>query len=56
MLKRGKPICPICKCICKDEDDRHRHIEEKHNDVAGPDFALMEQTSGKELLNESINN
>jgi len=50
MLKK-KPLCPICKCICKDEDDRHRHLEEKHNNMVGPDIELMEQTEGKEALN-----
>lgn len=50
--KEGKPICPLCKCICKDEQDRHRHLEESHNDVAGPDAALMEKTENKELLTE----
>jgi hypothetical protein len=51
MLKK-KPLCPICKCICKDENDRHRHLEEQHNDVAGPDMELQENVAGKELLNE----
>jgi hypothetical protein len=46
-----KPICPICHCICADEDDKHRHLEEKHDNLAGNDTELLEHVSGKELLN-----
>ncbi len=50
MLK-SKPICPICKCICKDTDDMHRHLEEKHNNMAGIDEELLETVKNRELLN-----
>lgn len=50
MLK-SKPLCPICKCICKDEDDKHRHLEEKHNNMAGIDEELLETVKNRELLN-----
>jgi hypothetical protein len=48
-----KPICPICKCICADDDDKHRHLEEKHNNLNGEDTELMENLCGKEILYES---
>jgi uncharacterized C2H2 Zn-finger protein len=43
--------CPVCKRICLSEDDRHRHLEEKHNNLIGQDEELLEKTSGKEILN-----
>lgn len=46
-----KQLCPICKCICANVDDKNRHIEEKHDNVDGKDTELLEKTSGKELLN-----
>lgn len=51
MLQK-KPLCPICKCICASEDDRNRHLEEKHNNMAGIDEELLEKVKGRELLTE----
>jgi hypothetical protein len=45
-------FCPICKCVCADTNAKHRHIEEKHDNVAGQNQELMERTANKELLNE----
>jgi uncharacterized C2H2 Zn-finger protein len=49
-MLQSKPICPICQCICKDDDDKHRHIEEKHDNLAGKNTELLEKTDGKEVL------
>jgi hypothetical protein len=45
-------LCPVCHCTCYGKDRMHRHMEEKHDNLNGPDQELMEKTSGKELLNE----
>lgn len=52
MFKDTKSMCPICGVICVGEEERHRHIEEKHDGVAGKDEELLEKTSNKELLTE----
>jgi len=51
MLK-SKELCPICKCICANVDDKNRHLEETHNNITGQDQELMEKTAGMEILNE----
>ncbi len=43
--------CPICKKDFDDDDDKHRHIEESHNNVSQKDVELMEKTVGKEIIN-----
>lgn len=49
---KSRNMCPVCKCIYIGEERLHRHIEEKHDNLAGSDTELMENISGKELLNE----
>lgn len=44
-------VCPICKMICANVDDKHRHIEEKHDNIIGENTELLEKTEGKETLN-----
>jgi len=51
MFKDTKSICPICGIICVGEEEKHRHIEEKH-DIGDKDIKLIEKISDKELLNE----
>jgi len=52
MFKDTKSMCPVCGILCMGEEKLHRHIEEKHDSVAGKDTELIEKTSGKELLTE----
>lgn len=52
MFKDGSNFCPICKCECVGEEEKHRHMEEMHDNLNSRDQELMEKTSGKELLNE----
>lgn len=51
MMLESKILCPICKCICANVDDKNRHLEEKHDNVAGQNQELMEKTADKEVLN-----
>lgn len=55
MFKKYTSLCPICKCVCVGEEEKHRHIEEAHNNVMGKDEELMEVTKGREILNEHNN-
>jgi hypothetical protein len=47
-----KTFCPICNCEFVSEERKHRHMEEKHDNLIGADVELMEKTTDKELLNE----
>jgi hypothetical protein len=44
--------CPICGKDCKSIKKKNEHLEEKHDNVQGPDVELNEMTEGMELLTE----
>jgi uncharacterized C2H2 Zn-finger protein len=53
MSVSASTFCPICKCIFADEDSKHRHIEESHDNLTIADIDLAEmEMEGKILLNE----
>ena len=44
--------CPICGKDCESIKKKNEHLEEKHDNMHGPDIELNEVTEGMELLTE----
>lgn len=44
--------CPVCGIDCGSIKKKNQHLEEKHDNMHGPDTNLSEMTEGMELLTE----